>query len=130
VNGKFSGFGPPRSPRDESVVFFKLAEPSFLPGHVAVLEMLSDAEDGYHAHGFFSVVKVEGTGLRMIRNQEPSPRVIGIPRPGYFSWDSTPRVLFRPLQAVLPVRITDGWDADIHPGLGPITLGWASEKVA
>jgi hypothetical protein len=108
---------------DESVVFFKLAEPSFLPGHVAVLEMLSDAEDGYHAHGFFNVVKVEGTGLRMIRNPHRGSL-------GFHDWDSTPRVLFRPLQAVLPVRITDGWDADIHPGLGPITLGWASEKVA
>jgi len=39
---------------------------------------------------------------------------------------SHPRVLFRPLQAALPVRISDGWDADIHPALGPITLGMGS----
>jgi len=69
VNGKYSGFGPPRGSRDEKVVSFKIAETSFLPGHVVVLEMLSHAEDGLAARGFFSVVKAEAAGLQVIAHE-------------------------------------------------------------
>jgi len=54
---------------DEVLVFFKIAEPSFLPGHLLVLEVLSDGFDGLYAEAFFSLVKAEDGRLRLVARE-------------------------------------------------------------
>jgi len=72
VNSKYDS-GPDKSPKDELVGFFKIAEPAFLPEHLLVLEVLSDAKDGTFGRGFFTLINVEGQGPRVIAHE----RVVG-----------------------------------------------------
>jgi hypothetical protein len=68
LNSKHAS-GSDKAPRDEMVVFFKIAEPAFLPEQLLVLEILSDARDATWARGFFSLIKVDGTGPKVIARE-------------------------------------------------------------
>jgi hypothetical protein len=68
VNTKYRS-GPDKAPKDELVGFFKIAEPAFMPDHLLVLEILSDATDGSSGRGFFSLLKGEGQNPKVIARE-------------------------------------------------------------
>jgi hypothetical protein len=81
VNSKY-GNGD-KSPTDELVGFFKIAEPAFLPDHLLVLEILSDSMDGTFARGFFNLLKVVGGTPKV----SASERIVdGTTEDGALSW--------------------------------------------
>ncbi len=80
---------PSHDPSDEVVVFFKIAELPFLPGHLVVLEALSDGFTtwlgaGVRAKAFFSLLKAEAGHLSIV-TREPI-RTIDSPPQDVLPW--------------------------------------------
>jgi hypothetical protein len=69
VNTKYASGEKQGRLMDELVVFFKIAAPAFLPGHVLLLDAVSDDFEGYQAKGFFTLLKVEGGRLKIVARE-------------------------------------------------------------
>lgn len=66
INTKDSSPELKDKPSDALVVFFKIAELPFLPGHVVALDVVSDSFQGYKARAFFSLVRAEAGQLKVV----------------------------------------------------------------
>jgi hypothetical protein len=70
---------------DEMVVFFKIAAPAFMPGHLLLLDAISDGFEGYQAKAFFTLLKVEAGRLKIV-TREPVLSDEDGPAPASLDW--------------------------------------------
>jgi hypothetical protein len=69
VNTKYASGEKQGRLMDELLVFFKIAEPGFLPGHLLLLDVVSDDFEGFQAKGFFTLLQAEAGRLKVVARE-------------------------------------------------------------
>jgi hypothetical protein len=72
--------------KDEILVFFKIAEPTFMPGHMLVLDTVSDDFDGWQSKSYFSLLKAENGRLKIVARESIRGEPDWVQEPDTLPW--------------------------------------------